>query len=155
MITYAAGAFSFHKELPVTLLQRSTFFNILPLALVGSPAAASDKGRVPTIDDLLSIKSVGSVVISPDGKWVAYTVSQTDFKGDAFINHIWIADLATGRKYQLTRGEKSAGNPAWSPASQWLAFTSNPGGDKNQIFAIPPNRGEAVQLTKVETNGRS
>ena len=143
----------------MTLLQRSTLFIILPLALVGSPAVASDKGRVPTIDDLLTIKSVGSVAISPDGKWVAYTVSQTDFKADAFINHIWIADPATGRNYQLTRGEKSAGNMAWSPDSRWLAFTSDRVGDKNQIFAIPPDGGEAVQLTKVETgvttsNGR-
>ena len=89
--------------------------------------------------------------ISPDGKWVAYTVSQTDFKADAFINHIWIADPASGRSYQLTRGEKSAGNMAWSPDSQWLAFTSNRAGDKDQIFAIPPDGGEAVQLTKVET----
>jgi dipeptidyl aminopeptidase/acylaminoacyl peptidase len=135
----------------MTSLHRLTFFIILPLALMVSRGAASDKARVPTIDDLLAIKSVGSVKISPDGKWVAYTVSQADFKADAFINHIWIADPATGRKYQLTRGEKSAGNIAWSPDSHWLAFTSNRVGDKNQIFAIPPDGGEAVQLTKVET----
>jgi dipeptidyl aminopeptidase/acylaminoacyl peptidase len=137
-------------EFIMTLLQRSTLVVILALAVVGLPAAASDKGRVPTIDDLLAFKSVGSVAISPDGKWVAYTVSHTDFKADAFINHIWVADVANGRKYQLTRGEKSAGAMAWSPDSQWLAFTSTRVGDKNQIFAIPPDGGEAVQLTKVE-----
>ena len=137
----------------MTLLMRSTLFIILPLVLVASPAGAGarDDGRVPTIDDLLSIQSVGSVAISPDGKWVAYTVSQTDFKADAFIRHIWIADPASGRKYQLTRGEKSAGNMAWSPDSHWLAFTSNRAGDKDQIFAIPPDGGESVPLTKVET----
>ena len=135
----------------MTLLPRSTFFVVLALALIGSPAVATEKGCVPTIDDLLTIKSVGSVAISPDGKWVAYTVSQTDFKVDAFINHIWIADPATGRRYQLTRGEKSAGNMAWSPDSQWLAFTTDRVGDKNQIFAIPPDGGEAVRLTKLET----
>ena len=137
----------------MTLLNRSMLFIILPLALIASPAGAGagDNRRVPTIDDLLTIRSVGSVAISPDGKWVAYTVRQTDFKADAFINHIWIADPATGRKYQLTRGEKSAGNLAWSPDSQWLAFTSDRAGDKDQIFAIPPDGGEAVQLTKVET----
>src|SRR5262249_41539149 len=63
----------------------------------------------------------------------------------------WIADPARGRKYQLTRGDKSSGDVAWSPDSTWLAFTSNRIGDKNQIFAIPPDGGEAVQLTKVET----
>jgi dipeptidyl aminopeptidase/acylaminoacyl peptidase len=151
MISYALGASSSHHEFPMTRMQHSTLSIILPLALVGSPAGASDKGRVPTIDDLLSIKSVGGVAISPDGKRVAYTLRQTDFKADAFIDHIWIADPVSGRQYQLTRGEKSTGNMAWSPDSQWLAFASNRAGDKDQIFAIPPDGGEAVQLTKVET----
>ncbi len=139
----------------MTTLPRSTLFMMLILALVGSPAdAGADAGddrRVPTIDDLLSIQSVGSVAISPDGKWVAYIVSQADFKADAFIKHIWIADPARGRKFQLTRGQKSAGNMVWSPDSRWLAFTSNRAGEKDQILAIPPDGGEAVQLTKVET----
>src|SRR5262249_10376714 len=45
---------------------------------------------------------------------------------------------------------KSGGNPQWSPDSQWLAFTSNRIGDKNQIFVIYPDGGEAAQLTKAE-----
>jgi dipeptidyl aminopeptidase/acylaminoacyl peptidase len=144
-----------HQEFTVILFQRSTFCIILPLALVGSPATAGDKGRVPTIDDLLTIKTIGYAAISPDGNRVAYTVRQTDFKANAFIDHIWIADPATSRNFQLTRGEKSAGEMAWSPDNQWLGFTSNRVGDKNQIFAISPDGGEAVQLTKVETGVKS
>ena len=135
----------------MTLREDSTCFMVLSLVLLGSSAGAGEKGRVPTIDDLLTIKSVGEVRISPDGKWVAFIVRQADFKADAFINHIWIADPSSGRSFQLTRGEKSAGNMAWSPDSKWLAFTSNRAGDKDQIFAIPPDGGEAVQLTKVAT----
>jgi dipeptidyl aminopeptidase/acylaminoacyl peptidase len=103
------------------------------------------------------VRSIGSANISPDGKWVAYTVTETDFKQDAFVTHIWLADTQTGRTFQLTRGEKSCTNPQWSPANdqdQWLAFTSNRAGDKNQIFAIRPDGGEATQLTKTE-NGVS
>ncbi len=132
------------------LLQRSILFVAFTVALVSTRVSANDKGRVPTIDDLLNIQNAGSVSISPDGKWVAYVVTHTDFKADAFISHIWIADPASGRKYQLTRGDKSAGNMAWSPDSQWLAFTSNRVGDKSQIFVIAPDGGEATQLTKVE-----
>lgn len=110
--------------------------------------------HVPTVDDLINVKSVGGAQISPDGKFVAYTVSETDWKQDAYVTQIWLADIATGKNLQLTRGDKSAGSPQWSPDSQWLAFTSNRVGDKNQIFVIRPDGGEALQLTKAE-NGVS
>jgi dipeptidyl aminopeptidase/acylaminoacyl peptidase len=132
-------------------LFRPTILILVAYAFVASPTSAKDKPHVPTIDDLLNIDAVGTARISPNGRWVAYLVTYSDFKNDAFLRHIWIADPATGRKYQLTRGNKSVSDLAWSPDSQWLAFTSNRAGDKNQIFAIAPDGGEAVQLTKVET----
>ena len=55
------------------------------------------------------------------------------------------------RRSRLTRGPKSSGSAQWSPDSQWIGFTSARVGDKNQIFAIRPDGGEAVQLTKSET----
>jgi dipeptidyl aminopeptidase/acylaminoacyl peptidase len=107
--------------------------------------------HVPTVDDLLALKTVGGPQISPDGRWVAYTVSYGDFKQDAFITQICLADSAGGKDFQLTRGDKSSTNPRWSPDGQWLAFLSNRIEDKNQIFLISPNGGEAQQLTKSET----
>lgn len=106
--------------------------------------------RIPTVDDLINVKSLGGAQISPDGKYVAYTVNETDWKQDAFVTQIWLANTATGKSFQVTRGEKSAGNPQWSPSGEWLAFTSNRVGDKNQIFVIYPDGGEAAQLTKAE-----
>ena len=111
---------------------------------------AQAQRRVPTVDDLINVKTAGGAQISPDGKFVAYTVGETDWKQDAFITQLWLADVATGKTLQLTRGEKSSGNPQWSPDGAWLTFTSNRVGDKNQIFAISPNGGEAMQLTKAE-----
>src|ERR1700720_3892337 len=98
--------------------------------------------HVPTVDDLLTIKSVGGTQISPDGKWVAYTVGFGDFKQDAFITEIWRAQSGrgpgSGKPFQLTRGEKSSTSPRWSPDGLWLAFLSNRQDDKNQIFLINP-----------------
>jgi dipeptidyl aminopeptidase/acylaminoacyl peptidase len=132
-----------HKLLLGLVLALSTAF---PFA-----AAAQDRaGRVPTVDDLLNLKSVGSPQVSPDGKWVAYTVTATDWKQDAFVTHIWIAEVASGRTFQLTRGDKSCSGPKWSPDSTWLAFSSARVGDKGQIFAIRPDGGEAIQLTNAE-----
>ena len=119
---------------------------LLPFGLAGLIFA----GHIPTVDELLQVKSAGAAEISPDGKWVAYTVNEADFKQDAFVTHIWLAATAPRRTVQLTSGSKSDGNPRWSPDGKRLAFTSTRGGEKDQIFLIRPDGGEAMQLTKSE-----
>jgi dipeptidyl aminopeptidase/acylaminoacyl peptidase len=125
---------------------------LLTLLVLETSAFASEANpRVPSIDDLLTLKTIGGTQISPDGNWVAYTVNYGDFKQDAFITQIWLVDSNSGKSFQLTRGEKSSTNPRWSPDGQTLAFLSNRIEDKNQVFLINPNGGEAQQLTKSET----
>ena len=137
---------------PFCLTLLLIFAGSLMLGGRSSNASAADGSRhVPTIDELLTLKTLGGAQISPDGKWVAYMVTSGDFKQDAFVTQIWLAEVATGRNIQLTRGDKSSNNPKWSPDGAWLGFTSNRLEDKNQIFVINPTGGEAVQLTKSET----
>ncbi len=120
------------------------------LLIIHLPAGAAAQKRVPTVDDLLNVRQAGGAQISPTGDRVAYTVTETDWKQDSMVTQIWIAEVNTGRSFQLTRGEKSSGNPQWSPDGTWLAFTSDRVGGKNQIFVIRPDGGEATQLTKAE-----
>jgi Tol biopolymer transport system component len=128
---------------------RTRFIALLLLLCLPSAAAAQ---KVPTVDDLLNVKSAGGTQISPDGKWVAYTVAEADFKQNAFITQIWLANVDSGRSVQLTRGEKSSTSAQWSPDSQWLAFSSQRVGDKSQIFVLHPDGGEALQLTRSENS---
>ena len=132
------------------MTRRVAFLSLVLTTFIFAITVAAQR-RVPTVDDLLTIKSVGGTQISPDGKWVAYTVGFGDFKQDAFITQIWLAQTDSGKTFQLTRGEKSSTTPRWSPDGQWLAFLSNRQEDKNQIFLINPLGGEAQQLTKSET----
>ena len=126
-------------------------------ALMAAPPAAAASSvadatkRVPTVEDLMALKSLGTARISPDGTRVAYTVTETDMEQDAYVTQIWLADAATGKSIQLTRGKKSSSGPAWSPDGRSLAFTSSRADDKSQLFVISPDGGEAVQLTKSET----
>jgi dipeptidyl aminopeptidase/acylaminoacyl peptidase len=124
--------------------------NRFTLALLLCAAAGA---TVPTIDESLSMKSVAGAQISPDGRYVAYSVTQTNWDEDDFVSQIWIAVTATGERYQLTSGKKASTGPQWSPDSRRLAFTSDRDG-KRQIYVIAPAGGEAAQLT-AEDNGVS
>jgi len=107
--------------------------------------------QVPSIDQSLEMKSVQSTEISPDGRFVAYTVQETNWDDNEFVQQIWITMLATGERYQLTHGRKSSQSPKWSPDARFLAFASERDG-KKQVYRISPTGGEAVQLT-TEDNG--
>src|SRR3989454_3548014 len=100
----------------------AALLSLLALGTLVMGFASEASPRVPTVDDLLTIKSVGGTQISPDGKWVAYTVGYGDFKQDAFISQIWLVASDNGKSFQLTRSEKSSTTPRWSPDGQWLAF---------------------------------
>ena len=100
----------------------------------------------PTVDQLISLRRVGSPAISPDGKLVAYTVREANWDENAYETEIWIADVAGGTPRQLTSAKKSSGSPKWAPDGARIAFTSDRS-DKQQIWLIRPSFGEAEQLT--------
>jgi dipeptidyl aminopeptidase/acylaminoacyl peptidase len=112
-------------------------------ASIGPPKAA------PTVDQILSLKRVGSPEISPDGRWVAYTVRETNWDDNSYETEIWLADAVSGALRQLTNAKKSSQSPAWSPDGSKLAFISDRT-DKRQIYVINPTAGEADALTSLE-----
>jgi dipeptidyl aminopeptidase/acylaminoacyl peptidase len=122
--------------------------NVLGLLLFSSGAFAAGL-TTPTIDQSLSMKSASGAQISPDGRYVAYVVTQTNWEENDFTQQIWISQTATGERYQLTSGKKSSSAPQWSPDSRRLAFLSDRDG-KRQLYVIAPGGGEAVQLTTEE-----
>jgi len=132
------------------------FIVSLTLVLAILPGGAAER-RIPTIDDLLNLKTIGGSQISPDGARVVYTQTEADFEQDAFVTQLWMADVKSGQTTQLTRGQKSSTAPEWSPDGKWIAFTSSRADDKNQVFVISPSGGEAIQVTKSDTavSGRS
>ncbi|HEU4933092.1 MAG TPA: S9 family peptidase, partial [Pyrinomonadaceae bacterium] len=60
---------------------------------------------------------------------------------------IWMANLATKQSTQLTFGDKSSTNPKWSPDGNWIAFTSNRKDNRNNLYLLSLNGGEAEPLT--------
>jgi dipeptidyl aminopeptidase/acylaminoacyl peptidase len=108
----------------------------------------------PTVDQILSLKRVGSPEISPDGRAVAYTVRETNWDDNSYETEIWLADAvsassSSGAIRQLTNAKKSSQSPAWSPDGSKLAFISDRS-DTRQIYVISATAGEADALTSLE-----
>ena len=105
--------------------------------------------QTPTVEQSLNLKTAGSPRISPDGRFIAYTVSETNWDEDSFDTQIWMAMTSTGERYQLTHSKKSSTGPRWAPDSKRLAFLSDRDGNQ-QIYMISPAGGEAIQVTHFE-----
>ena len=126
------------------------------------------KGRSASmLDRLLNLKLAGGPQISPDGARVAYTVRYPDWKEDRVVSQVWIAEVETRRRFQLTRGPEGAGGQQWSPDGTRLAFLCERKGAQDapegkgekskkvadrQVWLISPSGGEAVQVTRSETD---
>src|SRR3954451_22775262 len=123
---------------------------IAGVAVLDAQPAPPPISRVaPTVDQILSLKRAGSPEISPDGRWVAYTVRETNWDDNAYETEIWLADATGGAQRQLTNAKKSSQSPAWSPDGSKLAFISDRS-DKRQIYVINPQGGEAEALTTTD-----
>jgi dipeptidyl aminopeptidase/acylaminoacyl peptidase len=103
--------------------------------------------RALTLEDFWSLKLVSGPQVSPDGSSVAYVVGSYDETQNTQRSAIWLASLAEGQAHQFTSGEAQDSEPAWSPDSTRLAFTSTRHESKPQIFLMDVAGGEAQRLT--------
>jgi len=120
------------------------------LAALLTATSVAAQTQIPTVDQLIGLKRVGSPAISPNGQWIAYTVREANWDDNNYHTEIWLADVKTGDLRQLTsNAKKSSSSPAWSPDSTKLAFATDRD-DKRQVYLIDPRGGEARKLTAVE-----
>ena len=109
----------------------SLVFLALPALLCGQIK------HTPTLDEMLSLKTISSPKISPDGRFVTYRVRETNWKDDAYVSQLWLMNVGTGANFQLTQGKKSTGQEEWSPDGHWLAFVG-----ERESSAIEPRASE-------------
>jgi dipeptidyl aminopeptidase/acylaminoacyl peptidase len=101
----------------------------------------------------IKLKAVGAPRVSPDGSRVVYTVNEAVTTADKseFVTQVWMTNVATKQNTQLTFGEKSSTNPKWSPDGKWIAFLSNRKDNRNNLFRLSIEGGEAEPLTELKS----
>jgi dipeptidyl aminopeptidase/acylaminoacyl peptidase len=122
---------------------------ILSVTCAAGLAQESSAKRPITFDDLIRMHRVASPTISPDGKWVAYTVSTPDMDANRNAGNIWMVPTAGDAAIQLTQsGHDSA--PAWSPDGKRLAFISSRDGN-SQVYVLSMDGGEGHGITHLSS----
>jgi dipeptidyl aminopeptidase/acylaminoacyl peptidase len=102
---------------------------IVALATIAAftfPAFAQAKHPF-TFEDMMKLKRVGEPVVSPDGKWVIFSVVDVDLDANTKTPHIWIVPTAGGQEREII-SDQDADRPRWSPDGKLFAFLSSKSG---------------------------
>ena len=118
--------------------------------LFPAPASgqAPEKTHPLTIHDMLAMDRISDTQVSPDGKWIAFTVRETDLAANRGRTDIWLVGTDGKGLRRLTNHPAADFNGRWTPCSQWIFFLSTRSGS-SQIWRIKVDGGEAEQMTRL------
>jgi dipeptidyl aminopeptidase/acylaminoacyl peptidase len=113
------------------------------IALIALALAAVAQTKHPfTFEDMMKLKRVGDPQVSPDGKWVLFSVVDVSLEANTKTPHIWIVPLGgneeksgvphVSRPLRDVGGterelipDQDADRPRWAPDGKRFAFLSN------------------------------
>jgi dipeptidyl aminopeptidase/acylaminoacyl peptidase len=121
---------------------------LAPLLFI-APQAGAAQGLTP--EQVVSIRTVGSVAMSPAGDRVAYTLQQpraeTEGRGPAY-SELYVVSAGGGEPRAVVPRPSSAGSPRWSPDGSMLTFAARLGmHDQRQVYAVNPDGSGLRPLT--------
>jgi dipeptidyl aminopeptidase/acylaminoacyl peptidase len=106
--------------------------------------------QVLTSSDLSRLRSMNSVALSPDGRYIAYTITMRDHPGRPY-DQLWVMELNTEKGVRLG-GDEPAGGPLWSSDSKWIAFHGEDGERHGLLIAHPDGSGTIFLAAQTGTN---
>lgn len=140
------------------------------LLLPASSASAQAPGaarpliaRALRVEDFYSIRTPGAPTISPDGRWVAFTVTSRVEATNAEPSEVWLVPSDASRPARRVSPEREhATSPRWTDAG-WLRFSGqqkawqlHPDSQVlEQEAALPTARGSTDELSLPSPDGRA
>ena len=126
------------------------------LAVLGLPLTAVQAQTAPRslqLSDLSRMRDVADPQLSPDGAWVAYTVTRADSATDKRDADVWMARTDGTQNLRVTTAPASEAKPRFSPDGKYLSFVSSRGeedGGDAQLWLLNRAGGEAEKVTKLK-----
>ena len=109
---------------------------------VKRPFKPSDFLHIPTLDD---------PQLSPDGKWIAYSLSEVDSAKDKRVSHLWMQSYDGKQSIELTQGTDPASTPKWTPDGKYLSYLSEKDSKTGgQVWLMDRRGGEGKKLTDIK-----
>jgi dipeptidyl aminopeptidase/acylaminoacyl peptidase len=135
---------------------RKSALTLCLTVLAASFSLQAQTGRRPiTLDDHSRIVGVGDPQRSPDGVWVAYTVTTIDAEKDRRNTDVWMVKWDGSEQLQLTSSPDGESSPRWSPDNKYLAFVASRGSEEEkkkggQIWLLNRAGGEAQKVSDIK-----
>jgi dipeptidyl aminopeptidase/acylaminoacyl peptidase len=134
------------------MLRRLIFF------LISCSLFVSAQTKRPfTFEDMMQLKRIGEPIVSPDGKWVAFSAVDVDLEANSKTPHLWIVPIAGGDARRLTPADgKGEDRIRFAPDGKRVLFESSKDGS-SQIYvqnfdtSSGTLTGEPRQITHLST----
>ncbi len=135
------------------------FYPLLILMTFSFAATAQIK-KGPQPVDIYKMKKTSDIQVSPDGKWVVYTVTTDDTAHDGWNDDIWMTSWDGTQTIQLTNSTEDESSPLFSPDGKYISFISarkigdddeDDANDKGQVWLMDRRGGEAKSISDVKS----
>ncbi|MCP5113745.1 MAG: hypothetical protein GY953_23160, partial [bacterium] len=122
--------------------------SVLIALLIGAGLSLAAERRPMEPLDLLKLDRLSGQAVSPDGEWVVYGASMLNWKAGKRQTDLFVAKLDGSERRRMTyTAEQTEKSFVFSRDSKAIVFLSDRQGDKQQIYWLPLEGGEARKLT--------
>jgi dipeptidyl aminopeptidase/acylaminoacyl peptidase len=133
------------------MIRRLVVLAAVSLVASTTISAQATQRRALRAEDIYRYRTVNDPQISPDGAWVAYSVSVVDSAKNKSDTDVWMTSWDGSQTIRVTSSPESESSPRWSPDGRYLAFVSGrQEGKGGQIWLLDRRGGEAQRITTIK-----
>jgi len=122
-----------------------------------TPLAAQQRHTI-THEDVFLMKRISAPAISPDGRWIVFSVTEPSYTEGEQVSDLWVVPTdGSAEPRRLTNTKGGEGGVDWSPDSRRIAFSARrEGDDQSQVYVLDlSSGGEAQRITNLSTGASS